>query len=61
LELNLEGEQKPSEQALESPGVQVSASIVCFSSHLLSRRAREVESKDAKLLERITSRVKHFK
>lgn len=61
LELNFEGEQKPSEQALASPSVQVSASIVCFTSHLLSRRAREEESKDAKLLERITSRVQHFK
>lgn len=61
LELNFEGEKKPSEQLHASSSDQVSASIVCFTSHLLSRRAREEESKDAKLLERITNRVQYFK
>lgn len=61
LELDFEDKPKPSEQALASPSAQVSASIVCFTSHLRLRRAHEANVKDAKLLERITSRVQHFK
>lgn len=61
LELDFKGERKPSEQTLASPGARASASIVCFTSHLRSRRTREEETKDAKLLEQITSRVQHFK
>ncbi len=61
LELDFEGELKPMEQVLTTTSAQVSASIVCFSAHLRLRRAREEEAKDAKLLERITSRVQHFK
>ncbi|MBW8467877.1 MAG: hypothetical protein K0M67_06415 [Thiobacillus sp.] len=61
LELDFEDKRKPREQALAPPSAQVSASIVCFTSHLRLRRAREVEVEDAKLLERITSRVQHFK
>ena len=61
LELNFEDERKPSACALASPDVQVSASIVCFTTHLRSRRVREEEAKDAHLLERIASRVRHFK
>lgn len=61
LELNFEGERKPSERTLTSHGAQVSASIVCFTSHLRSRRAQKEESKDAELLALITSRVRHFK
>ncbi|GAB3192395.1 hypothetical protein GCM10027292_32180 [Hydrogenophaga aquatica] len=61
LELNFEGERKPSEQTLAAPSAQESASIVCFTSHLRLRRAREEEARDTKLLERITSRVRHFK
>jgi len=61
LELNFEGESKQTAQTLELPSVHVSASIVCFATHLRSRRIREEEAKDAKLLERIASRVRHFK
>ena len=61
LELDFEDKHRPRERALASPSAQVSASIVCFTSHLRLRRAREAEVEDAKLLERITSRVQHFK
>lgn len=61
LELDFEDMHKSPEQALASPPAKVSASIVCFTSHLRLRRAREAEAEDAKLLERITSRVQHFK
>lgn len=61
LELDFDSEQKPIDQALVLPVRQVSASIVCFTSHVQNRRARENEAKDAKLLERIASRVRRFK
>lgn len=61
LELDFNGARKPSEQALSAPSTPASASIICLASHLRSRRAREEEAKDAKLLERIASRVRHFK
>lgn len=61
LELDFEDMNKSPEQPPASPSAQVSASIVCFTSHLRLRRAHEAEVEDAKLLERITSRVQHFK
>lgn len=61
MELDFEGELRPIEHAIAPPVAQVSASIVCFTSQLSRRRAREEEAKDAKLLELITSRVRHFK
>lgn len=61
LELNFDGEQKPDQQAPSASSAKVSASVICFASHLRSRRDLDEEAEDAKLLERITSRVQHFK
>lgn len=61
LELDFEDKQESSAPVLALPSVHVSASIICFTSHLRLRRVRETEVKDAKLLERIASRVQHFK
>lgn len=61
LELDFGGELEPAEQSLVAPSAEASASIVCFSTHLRSRRAHEERTKDARLLERITNRVQHFK
>jgi len=61
LELDFEGELKPSEHVFVVPSARSPATVVCFASHLRSRRVREEEERDAKLLERITSRVQHFK
>lgn len=43
------------------PSAQGSASVVFFAAHLHARRERKEQAKDAKLLERITNRVRHFK
>lgn len=61
LELDFEGERSPSEETLSPPNARLSASIIRFPSHLRSLRTHEGATKDAKLLERITSRVQHFK
>lgn len=61
LELDFEDKHESDGQALASPFVHVPAPIICFTSHLRLRRVREAEAEDAKLLERITSRVQHFK
>ena len=61
LELDFENDCKPSDPGSTEPRTQLSASVVCFSTHLRLRNARVEDAKDARLLELITSRVKHFK
>ena len=61
LELDFEVEHLPIERTDQPHSLQVSASIVCFTSHLRSRLAREKEADEVKLVERITNRVQHFK
>ncbi len=61
LELNFEDEHRTEDLALVPSTAHASATIVCFATHLRLRRAEEVAVADAKLLERITSRVQHFK
>ncbi|UCU99249.1 hypothetical protein [Acidovorax radicis] len=61
LEFDFESVVEPSEQELPAQSSQVPALVICFNAYLRSRRVREKEGQDAKLIERITSRVQHFK
>lgn len=61
LELDFDGDVESSERALHVQSARASGSVVCFSAHLQLRRAHEEKAKDAKMLERITSRVRHFR
>lgn len=61
LELDFDGKLESSERTFHAPSVRVPSSVVCFSAHLQLRRAHEEKAKEAKMLERITSRVRHFR
>lgn len=62
LELDFDCQVKPSDQVQSLPiSSSVPAQVVCFASHLRLRNAREEAATNAKLLEMITSRVRHFK
>lgn len=61
MELDFENDLESSELAVQASHARFSAPILCFSAHLRLRRRHEDEAKDAKVLERITSRVQHFK
>ena len=61
LELDFDGEIESSERTIHAQIARASSSVVCFSAHLQSRRVHEEKAKDAKMLERITSRVRHFR
>lgn len=60
LELDFDGDTESSERTLHLQSARASGLVVCFSRHLQLRRAHEEKAKDAKMLERITSRVRHF-
>lgn len=62
LELDFDCQVKPSDQVQVLPiSSSLPAQIVCFESHRSLRHAREEAAKNAKLLEMISSRVRHFK
>lgn len=61
LKLNFNEETEMSELAENSAEPRESASILCFASYIRSRIAREEAALDAQLLEKITTRVQHFK
>jgi hypothetical protein len=61
LELDFDGEIESSERTFHTPSARVPSSVVCFSAHLQLRRAYEEKAKEAKMLERITSRVRNFR
>lgn len=61
LELDFDGDTESSERTLHASTARASGAVVCFSAHLQLRRAHEEKAKDAKMLQRITSRVRHFR